>query len=669
MVRRLSQLEALTTVALECDELAERIGVEAQSRTTLATTVADLRSLLFEAPGLVAQARGELQRVAAAVLRGAGAEARRGRALEALAAAREAVALHSAVAELEPQILAAREAAARAAERWLDARERRLSGMAAELAGLLVDGDQCPVCGSQSHPSPAIPSERQVTSAEESVLLTTVTSLRSEVAAIEARRAELLSDRSEAVARSGGLDVPSAAAAVERAEEELHEARLASADEIRLTATISALETDFDAHRAALDEGIAELAGADQRMAGWRERLGRQQARLAEEIGPGAALADAVATTRDHLDRARELETALRSRDAIGQARLTSERRLVAALQPSEFDDVDDLLSACLSPTEMAAEEALSRSHQVELSTWSRVLSEPLLLAAAAAPQPDLVTLSARAEAAAAAVNEANAVSVATERRQSRLDALLVDLERLMCELEPLRAARDLADDVAGLCAGSSTDNATRTALSHYVLAARLSQVVAAANQRLEAIGGGRYQLEHTMVRGAGDNRGGLGLVVRDTHTDQGRDPATLSGGETFYVSLSLALGLADVVTAEAGGAELSTLFVDEGFGSLDDDTRDEVLDELDALRSGGRSVGLGGQPSERAASQVPGPAPCRGNRSWVALRSGPRDVSGGPNRSPHGRSRLLGCPACRTCTRWTPRSSRSPVSLSPLPR
>jgi exonuclease SbcC len=80
---------------------------------------------------------------------------------------------------------------------------------------------------------------------------------------------------------------------------------------------------------------------------------------------------------------------------------------------------------------------------------------------------------------------------------------------------------------------------------------------------------------------------------MRDTHTDLGRDPATLSGGETFYVSLSLALGLADVVTNEAGGAELSTLFVDEGFGALDDETRDEVLGELDGLRSGGRSIGL----------------------------------------------------------------------------
>ena len=163
----------------------------------------------------------------------------------------------------------------------------------------------------------------------------------------------------------------------------------------------------------------------------------------------------------------------------------------------------------------------------------------------------------------------------------------------------PLRAAKELADDVAGLCTGNSPDNPSRTALSNYVLAARLAQVVAAANVRLDGICGGRYQLEHTLSREAGDTRGGLGLVVCDTHTDRGRDPATLSGGETFYVSLSLALGLADVVADEAGGAELSTLFVDEGFGALDDATRDEVLDELDALRAGGRSVGLVSHLSE----------------------------------------------------------------------
>ncbi|MFA6575438.1 MAG: SbcC/MukB-like Walker B domain-containing protein, partial [Nocardioides sp.] len=71
------------------------------------------------------------------------------------------------------------------------------------------------------------------------------------------------------------------------------------------------------------------------------------------------------------------------------------------------------------------------------------------------------------------------------------------------------------------------------------------------------------------------------------------RDPATLSGGETFVVSLALALGLADVITQEVGGAALDTLFVDEGFGSLDADTLDDVMDTLDSLRDGGRVVGV----------------------------------------------------------------------------
>ncbi len=93
--------------------------------------------------------------------------------------------------------------------------------------------------------------------------------------------------------------------------------------------------------------------------------------------------------------------------------------------------------------------------------------------------------------------------------------------------------------------------------------------------------------------RGAGETRGGLSLRVRDDWSGEARDPATLSGGETFVVSLALALGLADVITAEAGGAELDTLFVDEGFGSLDAETLEDVMDVLDSLREGGRVVGV----------------------------------------------------------------------------
>jgi exonuclease SbcC len=104
---------------------------------------------------------------------------------------------------------------------------------------------------------------------------------------------------------------------------------------------------------------------------------------------------------------------------------------------------------------------------------------------------------------------------------------------------------------------------------------------------------GGRYSLVHTADRETHGRRSGLGLAVVDAWTGRQRPTSTLSGGETFFASLALALGLADVVTGESGGARLETLFVDEGFGSLDDDTLEEVMGVLDGLRDGGRSVGV----------------------------------------------------------------------------
>jgi exonuclease SbcC len=129
--------------------------------------------------------------------------------------------------------------------------------------------------------------------------------------------------------------------------------------------------------------------------------------------------------------------------------------------------------------------------------------------------------------------------------------------------------------------------------LSAYVLAARLEQVAAAASERLDVMSGGRYALVHSDQLTKGGSRSGLSLRVVDGWTGVERDTATLSGGESFLASLALALGLADVVQAEAGGASIETLFVDEGFGTLDDQTLDEVMTVLDGLRDGGRSVGL----------------------------------------------------------------------------
>jgi DNA repair protein SbcC/Rad50 len=101
-----------------------------------------------------------------------------------------------------------------------------------------------------------------------------------------------------------------------------------------------------------------------------------------------------------------------------------------------------------------------------------------------------------------------------------------------------------------------------------------------------------RYTLRRTQ-RARGGSRAGLGLELLDAWTGEARAPSTLSGGETFVVSLALALGLADVVRHESGGLRVDTLFVDEGFGMLDQETLDDVMDRIDALRAGGRTVGV----------------------------------------------------------------------------
>jgi exonuclease SbcC len=129
--------------------------------------------------------------------------------------------------------------------------------------------------------------------------------------------------------------------------------------------------------------------------------------------------------------------------------------------------------------------------------------------------------------------------------------------------------------------------------LESFVLAAELEEIVEAANLRLSDMSSGRYRLQHTDALAARGASSGLGLEIMDAHTGQARPAQSLSGGETFLASLALALGLAEVVTARAGGVRLDTLFIDEGFGSLDDDTLELAMRTLDELRQGGRTVGL----------------------------------------------------------------------------
>jgi len=176
--------------------------------------------------------------------------------------------------------------------------------------------------------------------------------------------------------------------------------------------------------------------------------------------------------------------------------------------------------------------------------------------------------------------------------RAGQLRTVVTDVRRHFAAsaslLSEQQQVRGLADVVHG-----DEPNTKRMRLESFVLAGQLEEIVTAANRRLSTMTSGRYALQHDDTAEFRGAQSGLGLAILDEHTGRARATHSLSGGETFLASLALALGLAEVVTNQAGGITLDTLFVDEGFGSLDSETLETAMGTLDALRAGGRTIGL----------------------------------------------------------------------------
>jgi DNA repair protein SbcC/Rad50 len=526
-----------------------------------------------------------------------------GRRREALAAAREQ----------------ATDEAHQARDRWLDLRQARLEGMAAELASNLDAGQACPVCGATEHPCPAEQGDRAVSAQDERAA-------ERAWQRADRQRQQHADDLAACDRELSALQTAAAGSDPETARSRLAEARaeLARVEEAAARAEPLAVE-------------LRSLEGAAEEAAAHRRRLEADHAQLCERhrlhTDERAELAARVEeatggrhTLAERLEQARQAErsweavlAALRERGDATQAHEHALARLDEALADAGFDDVASARAAMMSRTDLSNTETLLRRRADQAAQVRAVLEDPRVAEAAAAPRVRLDPFVAEVDEAEKQRDEALTRERALEQQARRLEQLCADLTDALRAWEPVRASLAVAERMAALCAGTSSDNRHKMRLSAYVLAARLEQVVAAANERLLAMSSGRYTLQHTVARGVGDRRGGLGLQVHDGWTGDLRDPATLSGGETFFTSLALALGLADVVSHEAGGTEIDTLFVDEGFGSLDPDTLDEVMDILDQLRTGGRAVGIVSHVADLRA-RVPAQVHVRKTRSGSTL-------------------------------------------------
>jgi exonuclease SbcC len=374
------------------------------------------------------------------------------------------------------------------------------------------------------------------------------------------------------------------------------------ADAERAVADVSRLEAGLAGRRRQqqrvaeeLQDAAAALATAQAQAAAAEAELSQLQHKLAGAAQGHPSVAQRQVALRRAAETNRSLAAALdQLTAALADERRASERaQREAAVR--DFATADQASSALLSPGDQAVFDE-------RVTGWATALAA--LRAAAAADElagldpGQAGAVQAAAQAAAGALGraqeaeqEVRAARDAAQARVGRLDQRLAEVQSAQDAFGQLQEDTSAVIRLAGLAKGM--DGHRRMALTTYVLRQWFGQVVAAANVRLGAMSAGRYELRRTDESGTRRERTGLTLAVIDRHTGAERSPRSLSGGETFYTSLALALGLADVVKAEAGGVDLDTLFIDEGFGTLDAETLDQVMAVIDELRDRGRVVGI----------------------------------------------------------------------------
>ncbi|MEU6645768.1 SMC family ATPase [Saccharomonospora sp. NPDC046836] len=473
----------------------------------------------------------------------------------------------------------------------LDMRDRRLAGMAAELAAGLHPGQPCPVCGAGEHPAPATDAAAIGEADERGA------AERERVA--EQRRHTAVAARHEAEQalaavreRVRGQTAEELSGQLTQVRTELTRLRDLAAGRTRLDASVRAAEGEqeaLSAERAAAERAVGTAEAQQHALA---EQIEQRQQRLDAARGEFADVTSRRAhlvTTVDALNGLADARTAV----AAAFERLGEQRAAVqAAAERAGFDSVATARAAARPDARMVELERALAEAEAAGAAASAVLTEPELAGVEPDEPVDVEPAQRAAQESRVRAEAAVAAQRAATQRVRELDTLAARFGSALAELAPAQEEFAELDALTDVVNGRG-QNARRMSLRSYVLAARLEEVAVAATARLRTMSQGRYSFVHSDAAGSRGTRGGLGLDVLDDYSGTVRPAKTLSGGESFLASLSLALGLADVVAAETGGALLDTLFVDEGFGTLDAETLDVVMNVLDELRAGGRVVGL----------------------------------------------------------------------------
>ena len=426
-------------------------------------------------------------------------------------------------------------------ERVSAAHSRCLSAFQAAQAGMLAESlresEPCPVCGSCSHPMPAKRPETAPTEADVQRINQQMTAA---IAQYE-RQNQAVQERKAAVAEiRSALDALSC-----------HE------DAESLNQMICAAKAEIAARTDALEQARRSAQKAERELAAAKAAAGESDAQLAR------AEAECVRLRQSYAD-------------ALTGSVFENEAAFLAAILPPEQQNL----------MQKRVNDYLSRSGslqgQLENLRAQCTVTEPLPLAEIQAE-----------------IRNMKQVLAAEEEQQIAAERLCTGNEQALERLTPLAAERAAASqneaqlrDLYQTVGGQQTGQ-VKLSFEAYVQQFYFRQVVAAANQRLNVLTNENYILRCRREAGTLRGQTGLDLEVFDSSTGAWRDVSTLSGGESFLASLALALGLSDVVQAQSGGIRLDAMFIDEGFGSLDEGTLRQAMQMLARLADGTRLIGV----------------------------------------------------------------------------
>lgn len=504
--------------------------------------------------------RQALEKLSAAWEELARRKARQAAALEGLSIAEQAAAQKQLLLETVSLRLERQEALLR-------------QNAALQLAHTLEPGKPCPVCGALEHPSPAAGRETLLEPRQLESLRQEEKSARQaqvKAAALAASRKAEADQAAEAVSQQEAAWKEAAASAGDFTQEEAA-AQLAQAAALAEKAKGEAAR--LEAAKEKLRALEKERDACQQRETSLREKLSALEAQ-AQELERRAQEAQAACAGLDHS----ALEEAIQAK---GRAYDAKEKAAAQLLQEAQEEDAQrERAQAALSLAQQALEKA-NAQWQACPTPWEE--------------RPQLPQLRQRCQTLRQeSLTRREELGKAASARQA-LEGALQEARRLE---EELTALEGQLSRVARLSKSLSGSNPMKMPILQYVLSVMLEEVLGSANRFFATLSRGRYALrlkDGPATRGYG----GLDLEVLDGASMLPRSIETLSGGEQFLASLSLAFGLSDVVQNHSGAVRLDSLFIDEGFGSLDGETLDTAMKALAMLQSGGRLIGIISHVSE----------------------------------------------------------------------